>query len=356
MVVAATGEIILTCVSSGFLAVVIPFLGVVLFFVQKFYLRTSRQLRLLDLETKSPLYSFFISSFAGLTTIRAFSWSDKSYGEHIQHLDTSQRPYYLLYCVQRWLTMVLELTVAGLGVLLVGLSVGLRDRVEPGLLGVALTNLSSFGMTMSQVIIFWTELETSLGAITRIREFTSETPREKEGTDEPSAEWPAQGAISISQLSAKFGDHMVLDGINLEINPGEKVAICGRTGSGKSTLLALLLRLYEPCGGTIRIDGVETSTLKVDTLRERLVTLPQDAILLSGTVRYNLDPECYLGDDELLAALEKTGLLSVVEDKGGLDADFDADWLSAGQKQLFCLARSMLRRSRILLLDEATSR
>ncbi|KAK6210738.1 hypothetical protein LQW54_005943 [Pestalotiopsis sp. IQ-011] len=355
MFVAAIGEIILTCVSSGFLAVVIPFLGVVLFFVQKFYLRTSRQLRLLDLETKSPLYSFFISSFAGLTTIRAFSWSDKSYGEHIQHLDTSQRPYYLLYCVQRWLTMVLELTVAGLGVLLVGLSVGLRDRVEPGLLGVALTNLSSFGMTMSQVIIFWTELETSLGAITRIREFTSETPREKEGTDEPSAQWPAEGAISISQLSAKFGDHMVLDGIDLEINPGEKVAICGRTGSGKSTLLALLLRLYEPCGGTVTIDGVETSTLKVDTLRERLVTLPQDAILLSGTVRYNLDPECCLGDDELLAALEKTGLLPVVEDKGGLDADFDADWLSAGQKQLFCLARSMLRRSRILLLDEATS-
>ncbi|ETS81802.1 hypothetical protein PFICI_06804 [Pestalotiopsis fici W106-1] len=355
MFVAAVGEIILTCVSSGYLAVVVPFLGVILFFIQKFYLRTLRQLRLLDLETKSPVYSFFISSFAGLTTIRAFSWSEKSYNEHIQHLDTSQRPFYLLYCVQRWLTMVLELTVAGLGVLLVGLSVGLRDRVEPGLLGVALTNLSSFGMTMSQVIIFWTELETSLGAITRIREYTEETAREKEGTDEPPPQWPSQGAISISQLSAKFGEHTVLDGIDLDINPGEKVAICGRTGSGKSTLLALLLRLYEPMGGTMTIDGIETSTLEIDTLRERLVTLPQDPLLLSGTVRYNLDPASGVEDDELLAALEKTGLLSVIQDKGGLDADFNADWLSAGQKQLFCLARSMLRQSRVLLLDEATS-
>ncbi|KAF3013497.1 hypothetical protein E8E14_005834 [Neopestalotiopsis sp. 37M] len=355
MLVAAVGEIILTCVSSGYLAVVIPFLGVVLFFIQKFYLRTSRQLRLLDLETKSPLYSFFISSFAGLTTIRAFSWSEKSYNEHIQHLDTSQRPFYLLYCVQRWLTMVLELIVAGLGVLLVGLSVGLRDRVEPGLLGVALTSVSSFGATMSQVIIFWTELETSLGAITRIREYTSETPREKEGTDEPPPQWPSRGAVSISQLSAKFGEHTVLDGIDLDINPGEKVAICGRTGSGKSTLLALLLRLYEPLEGTMTIDGIDTSTLQIDTLRERLVTLPQDPMLLSGTVRYNLDPASQAGDEELLAALEKTRLLAVIQDKGGLHADFNADWLSAGQKQLFCLARSMLKQSRVLLLDEATS-
>lgn len=356
MLVAAVGEIILTCVSSGYLAVVIPFLGVVLFFIQKFYLRTSRQLRLLDLETKSPLYSFFISSFAGLTTIRAFSWSEKSYNEHIQHLDTSQRPFYLLYCVQRWLTMVLELIVAGLGVLLMGLSVGLRDKVEPGLLGVALTSVSSFGATMSQVIIFWTELETSLGAITRIRQYTSETPREKEGTDEPPPQWPSRGAVSISQLSAKFGEHTVLDAIDLDINPGEKVAICGRTGSGKSTLLALLLRLYEPLEGTMTIDGIDTSTLQIDTLRERLVTLPQDPMLLSGTVRYNLDPASQARDEELLAALEKTRLLAVIQDKGGLDADFNADWLSAGQKQLFCLARSMLKKSRVLLLDEATSR
>ncbi|KAH6657100.1 P-loop containing nucleoside triphosphate hydrolase protein [Truncatella angustata] len=355
MFITVIGQIILTCVSSGYLAVVIPALFLVVFYVQRFYLRTSRQLRLLDLESKSPLYSFFISSFSGLTTIRAYSWADKSYFEHIRNLDTSQRPFYLLYCIQRWLMLVLNLIVAGLGVLLVGVSVALRDKVEPGLLGVALTNVTSFGMTITQLIIDWTDLETSLGAITRIREFIAETPKENEGVENPPEDWPSYGAITITRLTAKFGDHTVLDNISLDIQAGTKVAICGRTGSGKSTLLSLLLRLYDPVAGTITIDGLDTNDLKVDALREAIVALPQDPLLLAGTVRYNLDPASHANDEDILLALEKTGLRTMLEGKGGLDAEFKTEWLSSGQKQLFCLARAMLRRSKILLLDEATS-
>ncbi|KAI1849072.1 hypothetical protein JX266_005033 [Neoarthrinium moseri] len=351
----AVGQIIMTCVSSGYLAASIPVLALVLFYIQRFYLRTSRQLRLLDLEFKSPLYSFFISSFAGLTTIRAYGWSEKCYQEHLSRLNTSQRPFNLLYCVQRWLTLVLELTVAGLCVLLVGISVGIRDKVAPGLLGVALTSVSSFGQTMTMVIIFWTELETSLGAITRIREFIADTPQEKEGSNTLPPEWPPQGHISISGLSAKYGERTVLDGIDLEIKAGERVALCGRSGSGKSTLLALLLRLYDPASGTIEIDGIDTSTMRVNDVRESVVTLPQDPLLLAGTVRYNLDLASCASDEDMLAALEKTGLRDLIKGKGGLDAELRTEWLSAGQKQLFCLARAMLRQSRILLLDEATS-
>ncbi len=329
---------------------------VLLFVLQNFYLRTSRQMRLLDLEAKSPLYSHFISSFSGLTALRAYGWSSLAAEENLYRLNESQRPFYLLRCVMRWLTMVLNLIVAGLAVLLVGISVALKDSINPGLLGVALTSVMGIGQTLSQLIQSWTQVEISLGAVTRIDQFAAETPREPDGPDMPPANWPSKGAIHISGLYAKYGDHTVLTDINLDIQPGQKIAVCGRSGSGKSTLITLLLRLYEPTAGKIVIDGIDTSTLNLNALREALVALPQDPMFLAGTIRYNLDPLSRAPDEEILAALEKTGIREVIEKKGGLDADLNMDSLSAGQRQLFCLARAMLRDSKVILLDEATSR
>ncbi|KAK3682042.1 P-loop containing nucleoside triphosphate hydrolase protein [Podospora appendiculata] len=348
-------QIILTCVASAWLALSIPVLFLVLFFLQKFYLRTSRQMRLLDLEAKSPLYSHFISSFEGLAALRAYGWTKRAEDESMARLDDSQRPYYLLFCIQRWLTLALDLIVAALAVLLVGLAIALKDRISPGLLGVGLTSVMGIGNVLSMLIQFWTQLETSLGAVTRIMQFEADTPREEDGPDMPRPEWPDKGAIQVTGLYAKYGDRTVLTDINLDIRPGEKVAVCGRSGSGKSTLIMLLLKLYSPESGSVVVDGVDTATLNLNALRESLVALPQDPMFLAGTVRYNLDPLGKASDEEILDALEKTGIRSVIEEKGGLDGDLDTDWLSAGQRQLFCLTRAMLRKSRVLLLDEATS-
>ena len=313
-------------------------------------------MRLLELEAKSPVFSHFISSFTGLTTIRAFDWAREFHKENLRRLTIAQKPYYLLYCLQRWLTLVLDLIIAGLAVLLVGLAVALRDTIDAGLLGVALTGVIGFGQTLSLLITQWTQLETSLGAVARIREFERDTPQESDGPDTPPDNWLGHGAISMEGVSAAYGERTVLKDITLDIRPGEKVAVVGRTGSGKSTLLALLLRLQPPTDGKILIDGIDTGSMPLNSLRSSLVTLPQEPLFLAGNVRQNLDPFGEADNQGLLEVLKKVGIAGLIEDKGGLDADLNVDWLSAGQKQLFCLARAWLRKSKVLLLDEATSR
>ena len=141
----------------------------------------------------------------------------------------------------------------------------------------------------------------------------------------------------------------------MKISPGQKVGICGRTGSGKSSLLSTLLRLLDLDSGSIVIDGQDLSTLPREVVRTRMIAIPQDPFILSESTRLNADPGGKVSDDKIIAALTKVNLWSVIEPRGGLDENMKSQPLSHGQQQLFCLARAMLRTSKILILDEATS-
>ncbi|OBT93873.2 hypothetical protein VE01_08497 [Pseudogymnoascus verrucosus] len=351
-------------IASGaqYVGAVIPLCFVPLYFLQKIYLRTSRQMRHLDLEAKSPLYRHFTETLNGVVTIRAFGWRPSFLKENHRLLDDSQKPYYLLFCIQRWLAVVMDLFVAGIATVLVAFAVEFTHTTSRGAIGLAMINIIGFNTSLSRLINSWTNLETSLGAAARLRDFLRDTPKEDKdySGDLPSQpkDWPSLGGIELDNVTAKYqlSSETVLRDASLSIKPGQKVGICGRTGSGKSSLLLTILRLLETPTGSLYIDGLDLSSIPVNTTRSRLTTLPQDPVKLPGTVRDNLDPfKSIKSDDDLVSALIKVNMCDVITTRGGLDVEFDTLSLSHGQQQLFCLARALLHKSKVVLMDEATS-
>ncbi|KAJ6134374.1 ABC transporter integral membrane type 1 [Penicillium sp. IBT 18751x] len=354
-------QMVVVCVSTSYIAATIPACLLAFYFVQRFYLRTSRQMRYLDIEAKAPLISHFLDTLNGLITIRSFHWEAQYREQNAKLVNASQKPFYLLYAIQRWLELVIALCVAGFAIVLVGIAVATRGNLSAGFLGVALLNIVTFTENLQGLIMQWTVLETSIGAVSRIRHFerTVESEHQEHETIDPPVSWPDQGAIEFRDVVASYQDSSrnALDHISLTIRPGTKVGICGRTGSGKSSLVSSLFRLIELTSGAIIIDGLDISTLHRNPLRARLNCIPQEPFLLPAcSIRLNIDPGTTLEDETLIQALQKVQLWDVVETLGGLDATITPETFSPGQKQLICFARSMVcQEGKILILDEATS-
>ncbi|PVH99185.1 putative ABC multidrug transporter [Periconia macrospinosa] len=373
------GQAAVILTSSAYLAIAYPFLVLLLYLIGKFYLRTSRQLRLLDLESKSPLYTHFIDTLKGVATLRASGFVAENIRKNALQLNRSQRPAYLLSMIQEWLNLVLELVVTVLAVMLVSIAVRLGSK--SGFAGASLYSLVTLGDNLAGIALNYTRLETCLGAISRLLKFNQTTGSEdKENEDMiPPIDWPMSGAVVLNGVSASYdtekdqGDsetpHLALNNLHISIQPGEKLAICGRTGSGKSSVVSLLLKLLEPTGigsdtaNRILIDNMPLDRINRRSLRQQIIAVPQEAVFLpsGSTFQVNLDPTGSATAEQCEEVLRDVGLWDFIRDRGGLKAIINTSTFSAGQRQLVSIGRALLRghlrpsAGGILLLDEVSS-
>ncbi|XP_022110730.1 ATP-binding cassette sub-family C member 9-like [Acanthaster planci] len=354
------GLVVNSIILPIFLVFVVP-LMVSNYFLAKVYVTTSRALQRLDSVTKSPVFAHFSETLGGLPTIRTYRDQDRFYSTLIKKIDVNNTAFLYLQTSNRWAAMRLE-SIGAIGLLIAGMGTiisSLNGTIEPSEVGLAISYTLMVANFMDYAIRYAVETEMQMNAIERIKEYSSIANENYKGTEPPES-WPQRGEIKMNGIYVRYARELdpVIKNVTATFKSGEKVGICGRTGSGKSSLTLALFRIIDTYKGSIVIDGIDISTVPLTTLRQRLAIIPQDPVLFSGTIRYNVDPERQRTDDELWHSLEISQLKDTVSQMPkGLDSEVSegGENFSVGQRQLFCLARAFLRRSKILIMDEATA-
>ncbi|XP_067675074.1 multidrug resistance-associated protein 1-like [Haliotis asinina] len=353
--------IIISYTTPIFLVVVVP-LVVLYFLVQRFYVTTSRQLKRLEAKHRSPIYSHFGETLSGASVIRSFQAQSRFIKESEDRVDAKQKYSFYSFCALRWQGVRLEV-IGNIIVLAASLfAVMSRDTLSGGLVGLSVSYAIEITANLNWMVQLVSEVETQIVTVERVKQYTEiqSEPAWDIPERRPTHDWPDAGVVKFLDYSTRYreGLDLVLKGVTCTVHSGEKVGIVGRTGAGKSSLTLSLFRLIEAEGGEINIDGVDVSTLGLHDLRSKLTILPQDPLLFAGSLRGNVDPFNQYSDSQIWRALEQAHLKTFVEVlPDGLEHECSegGENMSVGQRQLLCLARALLKKTRILVLDEATA-
>uniref|UniRef100_A0A8C9ZXN7 ATP-binding cassette, sub-family C (CFTR/MRP), member 3 n=1 Tax=Sander lucioperca TaxID=283035 RepID=A0A8C9ZXN7_SANLU len=348
--------------STPIFAVVIAPLAFIYVFVQRFYVATSRQLKRLESVSRSPIYSHFSETVTGCSVIRAYGRHSSFVLMSDMKVDENQKSYYPGIVSNRWLGVRIEF-IGNCIVLFAALfAVTGKDTLSPGLVGLSVSYALQVTMSLNWMVRMTSDLESNIVAVERVKEYAetkTEAPWEVEDK-KPPPEWPMEGNVEFHDYSVRYreGLDLVLKNLTLSVKGGEKIGIVGRTGAGKSSMTLCLFRLLEAAAGEITIDKVKISEIGLHDLRSKLTIIPQEPVLFSGTLKMNLDPFEKYSDEEVWRALEHSHLHKFVSNQPAkleLECSEGGENLSVGQRQLVCLARALLRKTRILILDEATA-
>nr|XP_027061535.1 ABC transporter C family member 10-like isoform X2 [Coffea arabica] len=354
--------VVLTVFTWQILVVSIPLVYLAIR-LQRYYFASAKELMRINGTTKSLVANHLAESLAGCMTIRAFEQEERFFVKNLELLDTNASPFFHNFAANEWLIQRLETVsatvLASSALCMVLLPPG---TFSSGFVGMAL----SYGLSLNMSLVYSIQNQCTLAnyiiSVERLNQYMhipSEAPEVIE-CNPPPTNWPIVGKVEIQDLQIKYRSDgpLVLRGISCTFEGGHKIGIVGRTGSGKTTLIGALFRLVEPVGGRILVDRIDICTIGLHDLRSRFGIIPQDPTLFNGTVRYNLDPLGQHTDPEIWEVLEKCQLKDAIQEKeeglGSLVVEDGSNW-SMGQRQLFCLGRALLRRSKILVLDEATA-
>uniref|UniRef100_A0A8C8B701 Canalicular multispecific organic anion transporter 1 n=1 Tax=Otus sunia TaxID=257818 RepID=A0A8C8B701_9STRI len=358
---AIISTLLMISLATPFFALIIIPLSIFYYFVLRFYVSTSRQLRRLDSVTRSPIYSHFGETVSGLSVIRAYGHQQRFLKQNESTMDINQKSVHSWIVSNRWLAIRLEFVGSLVVFFSALLAVISKGTLEGGIVGLSVSSALNVTQTLNWLVRMSSELETNIVAVERVHEYTkvkNEAPWVTE--KRPPRGWPSKGEIQFIDYKVRYRPELelVLQGITCNIASTEKVGVVGRTGAGKSSLTNCLFRLLEAAGGSILIDEVDIATIGLHDLRQNLTIIPQDPVLFTGTLRMNLDPFDQYTDEEVWKALELAHLKTYVQDlpEGLLHLVSEGgENLSVGQRQLVCLARAVLRKAKILILDEATA-
>ncbi|CAN9499822.1 unnamed protein product [Ophioblennius macclurei] len=355
------GTLFVICLATPFFTIVLLPLAIIYYFVQRFYVATSRQLRRLDSVSRSPIYSHFGETVSGLSVIKAYRHQERFLKQNEVTIDENLKSVYPWIVSNRWLAIRLEF-VGNLVVFFACLfAVISRDTIDSGIVGLSISYALNVTQTLNWLVRMTSELETNIVAVERVSEYIEIENEAEWVTDtRPPQGWPEAGRLQFENYKVRYRPELdlVLHGITCDIGSAEKIGIVGRTGAGKSSLTNCLFRIIEAAEGRILIDGIDIATLGLHDLRSNLTIIPQDPVLFCGTLRMNLDPFDKSSDEEIWRVLELSHLKDFAAGlKEGLQHEVSegGENLSVGQRQLVCLARALLRKSRILILDEATA-
>ncbi|XP_026844645.1 probable multidrug resistance-associated protein lethal(2)03659 [Drosophila persimilis] len=359
-----TGIICVLCLTNPWYLVNTIAMVLAFYYWREFYLKTSRDVKRLEAVARSPMYSHFSATLNGLPTIRALGAQRTLIREYDNYQDLHSSGYYTFISTSRAFGYYLDLFCVAYVVSVILNSFFNPPVGNPGQIGLAITQ--ALGMTG---MVQWgmrqsAELENSMTSVERVLEYKNldaEGDFSSTNDKQPPKSWPEEGQVVAKDLSLRYAPDpetdTVLKSLNFVIKPREKVGIVGRTGAGKSSLINALFRLsYND--GSILIDKRNTKEMGLHDLRSKISIIPQEPVLFSGTMRYNLDPFEQYPDDKLWQALEEVHLKEEISElPTGLQSSISEGGtnFSVGQRQLVCLARAILRENRILVMDEATA-